>query len=457
MTFIPVVLSGGSGTRLWPVSRTQFPKQFCEILDQSLLNKTLARLNPLGQPHILTTKTLSVLTEKSLKGFNIPSDNALYEPKGKNTAAAITYLCKRLTQENKSDAIVGIFPADHIIGKETEFHTVVQAAIKSAETGQIVTLGIQPTHPATGYGYIELANKATPNTAMQAVGFREKPDHNTAVEFLNSGKYLWNAGMFVFQVKTMTEALKTYWNDGYECFEKLNADLTNLAEIYDQVPSLSIDYAVMEHIKNHSCIPANIDWNDVGSWDEISKIMDSTSKPVQIDSKNNFYFGSGVQQANKKVAIIGADDLIIVDTGDALLISKKGQTQNVKDVIPELKDTTLAHEHTFEHRPWGSFEILRDTEHFKSKVIYVEPGQQLSYQSHAKRAEHWVIIQGHPEVVLNDKTLKLNPGESVYIPQGAKHRIRNTGQSSVQFVEVQVGTYFGEDDIVRYQDDYKRT
>jgi len=240
----------------------------------------------------------------------------------------------------------------------------------------------------------------------------------------------------------------------WAAINELKADHSNLKEVYSKCPSQSIDFGVMEKLKEQVCIPADLGWSDVGSWDEIANMQDSAPK-FEADAKGNYFYS----KQNRVAGFVDVNDLIVVDTADALLITKKGSSQKVKHIVDQMnvaKDIRTQ-EHPFEFRPWGKFEILRDTENFKSKVIHVNPGQQLSYQSHNKRAEHWVIIKGHPEVVLNDVVHKLNPGENIYIPLQAKHRIRNPGTEVVEFVEVQVGSYFGEDDITRYQDDYKRT
>lgn len=457
-TFIPVILSGGSGTRLWPLSRTKFPKQFCEIFDESLFKKTLKRVLPLGTPYVVTNQAMKVLTETTLSELNVPTTQALYEPKANNTAPAIALLCRVLEAQNKTQCIVGIFPSDQLIQNENVFQEAIELASLSAEQGQIVTLGIKPTYPATGYGYIEVDSKILLSQSNLNVrttrGFREKPSEDTAEGFIQAGNFFWNAGMFIFKVSTMIDAFKTHMPETWKVMEELKADLSNLNEVYAKTPNQSIDYGIMEKAKNQTCIPVDLNWSDVGSWDEIAKVGKSESL-AQVESKNNFVFS----KTGRKAAFVGVDDLILVDTADAILVAKKGMTQNVKKIAESLakENDSRAHEHPFEFRPWGKFEILRDTDSFKSKVIHVNPGQQLSYQSHAKRAEHWVIIKGRPEVTLNDQIHALKPGESIYIPMGAKHRIKNPSKDEVvEFVEVQVGTYFGEDDIVRYQDDYKR-
>ncbi len=458
MAFIPVILSGGSGTRLWPLSRTQFPKQFCDLFEESLFLKTLRRLNPLGSPWVVTNQTMKVLTENVLREAGVPVAQALYEPKANNTAPAIALLCKVFEQQDRTDAVIGVFPSDHLIQNETAFQSAIRLAETCAKQGQVATIGIRPTHPATGYGYIEVGTTPFVTekevTAYRTLGFREKPDLKTAEGFLNAGTFLWNGGMFVFQVKTMIACLKELMPETWEVMNALSPDLSNLKELYERCPAQSIDYGVMEKLKTQVCIPCDLGWSDVGSWDEIAKLGKS-SEMLEVGGSGNFAYSN----QGRLTTFIDTDDLIVVDTADALLVAKKNSTQNVKHAVEQLvrNRDKRAQEHPFEFRPWGRFEILRDTDAYKSKVIHVNPGQQLSYQSHAKRAEHWVIIKGEPEVVLNDVVHALKPGQNIYIPQGAKHRIRNPGKELVEFIEVQVGTYFGEDDIVRYQDDYQRS
>jgi mannose-1-phosphate guanylyltransferase/mannose-6-phosphate isomerase len=458
MSFIPAILSGGSGTRLWPLSRTHFPKQFCELFEESLFRKTLRRLQPLGSPWVVTNAKMRILTERTLRDAGVPLTQALYEPKAANTAPAIALLCRVLEGRGEADSIVGVFPSDHLIQNESTFRSAIELGIACAKKGQVVTLGIQPAYPATGYGYIEVGTgtfaEGSGLRALPTRGFREKPVEQTAREFIASGNFYWNGGMFLFRVSTMIGHLRTLMPELWKVMSGLKDDLSNLSEVYDRCPSQSIDYGVMEKLKDQVCIPCDLGWNDVGSWTEIAKLRESTEK-IEVASSGNF----ALSNTGRLVSFVGTEDLVVIDTADAILVANKDSTQNVKQVVDTLngRKDRRAHEHPFEYRPWGRFEVLRDTAAFKSKVIHVNPGQQLSYQSHAKRAEHWVIVRGHPEVVLNDVVHALKPGESIYIPQGAKHRIRNPHASeTVEFVEVQVGTYFGEDDIVRYQDDYKR-
>lgn len=462
---IPVVLSGGSGTRLWPVSRAQFPKQFNELFDESLQSATLRRLSRFSEPWILTSMKLKDFTEKKTKEAGFKIGQFIYEPSGKNTAPAIALLCKILEQKKQTSEIVGIFPADHLIEREDVFAAALELAEASARENKIVTLGLKPTEPATGYGYIQTEkqpyNYKKQMSSYSVLKFHEKPNLQLAKEFIRDGSFYWNAGIFIFPVHLMIEMFEKFQPQIWDALSGLKEDLSNIREIYSLMPSISIDYAIMEKLSSDNllCVPCNPKWSDVGSWDAVAEVYErsgrSRGNPIEVDSKNNFV----LPKKDKTYAFVGIDDLIVVDTEDALLIAKKGETQNVKLVVDRLKKEKprLAIEHTFEERPWGKFEILRDQSHFKSKVIQVDPYQQISYQSHAQREEHWVITKGVGEVVLNDQVIPVKAGTYIHIPLGAKHRIRNTGAQPIEFIEVQLGSYFGEDDIVRYQDDYQRS
>jgi mannose-1-phosphate guanylyltransferase/mannose-6-phosphate isomerase len=462
---IPVVLSGGSGTRLWPVSRTKYPKQFCQLFEDSLQNMTMKRLAHWGTPKVVTSKELRDFTIKKAKEAGFSNVDVLAEPMGKNTAPAIALLCKFMELKGQSKEVVGVFPADHLVEKSDIFSQAIELAETCARDGKIVTLGLKPTEPATGYGYIQTEkhpfNYNRQMSSYRVNKFHEKPNFEVAKEFLKDGSYYWNAGIFVFQVDKMVELFERLQPQIWDTFSVLKKDLSNLAEVYSQLPSISIDYAIMEHLGQDEllCVPCNPGWSDVGSWDAVSQVYHQSGRAVadttEVDSKNNFV----LPHRDKHYAFVGVEDLIVVDTDDALMIAKKGESQNVKTVVDRLKSRNpkLVTEHTFEERPWGRFEILRDEEHFKSKVIRVDAGQQISYQSHAKREEHWVMVKGRGEVILNEQVIPMNVGSYVKIPLGAKHRIRNTSTEPLEFIEVQLGSYFGEDDIVRYQDDYQRT
>ena len=463
---IPVILSGGSGTRLWPVSRASYPKQFCEFYDKSFLRDSLERMKGFEAPMVLTVASMQALTEKTLGELGLDSTHAIYEPMGRNTAPAVALCCHYFASKGKTDEVVGIFPADHLITDVEEFQNVVRLAESAAQKGEIVTLGIQPKYAATGYGYIEVTDeefeKSGSNTAYLVKGFREKPDEATAREFIDNGNYYWNAGMFLFKVQTMIDLFKEHLPEVWKKISSIKDDFSDAKYQYANVESISLDYGIMEKLKKQVCIPCDIGWSDVGSWDELARLgeefpnlrNDGQASVFNESSGNNYVFSI----RNKVIGLVGIKDMIVVDTPDALLLAKKGESQKVKELLGQIKGAGLpeATEHPFETRPWGKYEVLADKKDFKGKVITVDPGQQLSYQSHQKRSEHWVVISGTAEVVLDDKVNKLGAGDYIFIPQGGKHRMRNPGTEPLVFVEVQTGSYFGEDDIERYEDDYNR-
>ena len=462
MKMTPIILSGGSGTRLWPVSRKQYPKQFCDLLDKPLQTLTIERLQVYGEGIIVTSSALKVLTEKNIKQNNLKISKVLYEPVGKNTAAAVVLACKYLELNGRTEEIAGVFPSDALILDQKAFDTALKTAVAQASVGPVVILGIQPKNPETGFGYIQTSGGDKKSTAaVDVLKFHEKPNLEKAQSFLKDGNYFWNAGIFVFQVSKMIELFKQHESELWQKISSLKSDLSNLSEIYASLKSISLDYAIIEKLKPSElkCVACDMGWSDLGSWDALVENSQGDLSPVQIAGQGSVVFS---KQKNKKYGIVGADNLIVVDTADALMICKKGESQKVKELVERFEASSDAQskkiisEHTFEHRPWGEFEILRDESYFKSKVIRVAAGQQISYQSHAKRSEHWIIVKGEAIVILNDEEVKRKQGEHIFIPVGAKHRIINRTNSLVEFVEVQVGSYFGEDDIVRYQDDYGR-
>lgn len=457
---IPVVISGGSGTRLWPVSRASVPKQFVDFIGESLQKQTLQRVSSLGSPWTVTTSGLKVLTEKTNKSLDIPLDQVVYEPFGRNTAPAVGVICHVLNQKGLGDEVLGIFPADHLVEDVDGFHDAVILAKSCAENGSVVTLGIKPHYAATGYGYIETTNKLVKTSggfeAYKVQQFCEKPVLAVAQEFIAKGNFFWNAGMFIFRVNVMVELFKKHLPDMWNLLEQIKLDLSNIEDIYQNIKPESIDYGIMEKIDSQVCIPCDIGWSDVGSWDEVARIQED-KKPeavFEVASENCFVH----PHKDRIYGLVGLKDIMVVDTKDAVLVAQKGKSQEIKKLVDEIKEagSSKAEEHSYDIRPWGSYRILDDTDHYKSKSIVVDPHQQLSYQSHEKREEHWIVVRGQGEVVLNDKTMSVGPGTHIYIPTKAKHRMRNTSDQPLEFVEVQLGSYFGEDDIVRYQDDYNR-
>ena len=461
MKLLPVIMSGGSGTRLWPISRSKFPKQFANFLGETLHTLTLQRLKKYGSPVIITSENFRDLTELELRKNAVSARKVLYEPEPKNTAAAIALCCRYLELENSTDEIVGVFSSDNIINDEKAFHQVLDVASQTAQKDFVVVLGIKPSRPETGFGYIQVEDRAIgTGTATQVRQFHEKPSGERAEEFLNSGDYFWNAGIFIFKVRHMISLFQKLEPELWAKVSELKKDFSNLKDIFSQLKSISIDYAILEKLNstNLRCITCDIGWSDLGSWDVMLETRKDTgmnpTDTLEIQARGNLFY----TQKNKTYAVAAANDLMIIDSADALLICKRGESQLVKDVVEKLKKVSPARtkDHVFENRPWGQFEILRDESHYKSKVLRADPGQRLSYQSHAKRAEHWIIVKGEPTVVLNDKEIKMKQGEHIHIPQGAKHRLINNTSEVVEWIEVQTGTYFGEDDIQRYQDDYGR-
>lgn len=465
MKLLPIILSGGSGTRLWPISRTKFPKQFCELLDKPLQTLTIERLQTFGPSILITSEKLKDMTERDLIFNQLSVEKVLYEPFGRNTAAAVALGCRYLEMTQRKDQVVGVFPSDSLILDNSMFLKAMSAAIESAEQNFVVTLGIQPRGPETGFGYIQITERAL-NTekATSVLRFHEKPTLEKAKAFVDDGHYFWNAGIFVFKVSVMIEHFKNFEPDLWLQISKLDLDLQNLDSIYKNIKNISVDYAILEKLNQNQlkCVACDIGWSDVGSWDALVEVTEGYAssennlkkQPIQISAKGNSIF----THQQKKYGLVGCDDLIVVDTADALLVCKKGESQKIKDLVEILKiqDEKIVSEHVFENRPWGRFEIIKEDNHFKSKMINIEPGQKISYQSHDKRSEHWIITKGEATVILNDKEIKLKQGEHIYIPQGSRHRMMNLTENRVQFIEVQVGTYFGEDDIKRYQDDYGR-
>jgi mannose-1-phosphate guanylyltransferase/mannose-1-phosphate guanylyltransferase/mannose-6-phosphate isomerase len=450
---LPVVISGGRGTRLWPYSRAKLPKPFCGFFEESLMEKTLRRLQPLGVPGVVSVEEQKTLTQGAFRRLGITPSLSLYEPFGRGTAASVALVCRVLLEQKRGDEVVGIFPADHLVQDDGNFFEAVKAAVARAEKGLLVTLGIPPSHAATGYGYIEVAAKPKTLEAISAVRFHEKPSPKLAQDYLESGRYFWNAGIFIFQPAKMSALFEKHAPDLWKRIQ--SADLSRLAETYRTLPSISIDYAVMEKLQgDFECVPCEAGWSDVGTWSEIKKFA-KTQAVFERHARDTAVFSMNPE---KTFAVAGVDGLIVVDTPDALLITKDGEAQEVGPMVSEIEKTRKAvtEEHRFDLRPWGDYRVLEDAAHFKIKSIRVNPGERLSYQSHARRAEHWIVVSGEAVVTLDDKDRSLKTGDYIFIPVGGKHRIRNTGQVVVEFVEVQTGSYFGEDDIVRYTDDYGR-
>jgi mannose-1-phosphate guanylyltransferase/mannose-6-phosphate isomerase len=470
---IPVILSGGSGTRLWPVSRRAHPKPFMKLVDgESLAEKTFRRaLGVADESPVLTvtsrdyyfyTRDLYDAIDGKEHGHPF-----LLEPIGRNTAPAIALAALYVREAFGPEAVMLVLPADHLIRDMSGFKTAVSEARKLAEKGYLVTFAIHPTHAETGYGYIRKGAKIEGSGGFDVAAFVEKPDQATALAYLESGEYGWNSGMFCFGAEAYLEALGQFEPEIAKsvltCWESIDTGEQPMEiplDLFSQCPSVSIDYAVMERASNCAVVGADFGWSDIGSWKAMSELFESDEagnrihgKAVLVESKNCF-----VQGGDRVVAAVGVNDLVIVDTEDAVLVAHRDRVQDVKEVVNQLSE--LKHDaaefHKTVFRPWGSFSILEDAPDCKVKRLVVKPGQVLSLQMHHKRAEHWTVISGVAKVRLGEKEFLLNPNESMYIPLETQHRLENPGSEDVHLIEVQTGEYFGEDDIIRYEDIYGR-
>ena len=459
-----IILCGGSGTRLWPISRTLMPKQFVKLFsNKSLFQLTTKRNSKFCTNNFIVSNTeqyfLAIDQLEENSEFNIKHSTFLLEPVGRNTAPAIALACMALN----SDEIVLVTPSDHLIKDEVEYQKVIQRAKELASQNYLVTFGIKPTFPETGFGYIEAIDFETEDVKA----FHEKPDLTTAIKYLEAGNYYWNSGMFMFKAGVFLEELQKYSPKLYEtsltAFEnkQLIADnqLRITHEYMSAIPEDSIDYSVMEKSSKVKVVPSDIGWSDVGSfdalYDELPKDENGNTKNsnyISIDSKNNLVYGN-----DRKIATVDIEDLIIVDTIDALLISQKGSSQKVKQVVKEIRKNSDIHNiHSTVHRPWGTYTILEDTPGYKIKRIVVQPGKRLSLQKHFHRNEHWIVVSGTATVTVGAEKKLIRPNESTYIKMGEMHRLSNEGKIPVVLIEAQVGEYTGEDDIIRCEDDFNR-
>jgi mannose-1-phosphate guanylyltransferase len=459
-----ILLCGGSGTRLWPLSRTLLPKQFVKLFDEkSLFQKTVERNQKLvSSIYVVSNTEQYFLAKDQLHELAYDQTHYLLESAPRNTAPAIALACMNLDE----DDIVFVTPSDHLIKDEAAYAKAVGEAKHLAQQGYLVTFGIKPTFAETGFGYIE----ADGNNVLS---FKEKPDQSTAQHYVDSGKFYWNSGMFCFKAGAFLQELKTHSPELYNACETAHQLAINEGDLqripFEQmiaIPEDSIDYAVMEKSQKIKVVAADMHWSDLGSfdslYDELEKDADGNATLhrgddkvpiVNIDSKNNL-----VVTRNHTVATIDVEDLLIVDTTDSILIAKRGSSQKVKQVVAQLKKQKpeLCDIHRLAYRPWGSYEVLLNTDKYKIKRIIVKPGKKLSLQKHFHRSEHWVVVSGTAEVTNGEKIMTVRPNESTYIPMGEVHRLENKGKIDLVMIEVQVGEYTGEDDIVRIEDSYGR-
>ncbi|GIZ52519.1 mannose-1-phosphate guanylyltransferase/mannose-6-phosphate isomerase [Noviherbaspirillum aridicola] len=471
-TLYPVILSGGSGTRLWPLSRAALPKQYQPLVsDKTMLQETVLRtagIAGVGAPLLVCANEHRFLAADQLSRAGVTPLDIILEPQGKNTAPAVTVAAQYLLSRDP-DAVMLVMPADHVVGNLRAFEQAVAVAFEAARNGALALFGIQPDTPETGYGYIRKGKSARAADGCFLVDrFVEKPVREEARRMLDAGDYLWNSGMFMFRADAFLAEIRQFRPDiAQACEAALAAAARDLdfcrldAQAFAQCPSDSIDYAVMERTTKAVVVPADLGWSDVGSWQSLAQAgqADGSGNVVRGDVHTVDVSGSMIRSESRLVAAVGVQDLVIVETRDAVLVAHKNESQRIKQVVDDLKSRgRVEHEsHTVVHRPWGCYESIDAGHRYQVKRIVVKPGAKLSSQMHHHRAEHWIVVSGTALVTRGDEVKLLTENESTYIPIGVTHRLENPGKLPLHLIEVQSGSYLGEDDIVRFEDDYRRT
>ncbi len=467
---VPVILSGGTGSRLWPLSRSAYPKQLLQLVSgRTMLQDTVLRthaIENLAAPLVICNQDHRFLVAEQLQEIGIEKASIILEPTGKNTAPAATIAALYATQ-NGNDPLLLVLPADHVIKDIEHFTTVVNTAANYAQVGKLVTFGIKPTQPETGYGYIKTGTSIDNACAYHVAQFIEKPNQETAETYVASGQYYWNSGMFMFRASRFLAELKLYAPDILQACQKTLGQMTKDLdfirldkEIFATCPSNSIDYAVMEKTREAILIPLNTAWSDVGSWSALweAQTPDQNGNVMQGDVIAEQVTNSYLRAESRMLAVVGVTDHIVVETPDAVLVAHKDNCQAVKDVVALLKQKQRSETdlHRRVYRPWGHYETVDKSDCFQVKRITVKPGASLSLQMHKHRSEHWVVVSGTAEVTRGEEVFIINANQSTYIPLGVKHRLSNTGKDNLEIIEVQSGSYLGEDDIVRFEDVYGR-
>ena len=471
----PVVLCGGSGSRLWPLSRKSYPKQFLQLNNnvKSLLQNTLLRLkgiDNLNDPILMCNEEHRFIVAEQMREIKIKPFSILLEPFGRNTAPAITIAAlKSLELEDESDPILLVLSSDHEIKNTQKFLEVINFGLELAKKNRLVTFGIIPKNPNTGYGYIKSEKPFEENklSSSNILEFIEKPSLDKAKKYIEEKKFTWNSGIFMFQAKTILEEVKKYAPDLLNfCKEsisksKLDLDFQRIdEEIFEKCPDISIDYAIMEKTKKGTVLPLNAEWNDIGSWESLWEITDK-------DKNGNYCEGKVISHSSKNCYLssekrllvgIGLNNLVAVETRDAILIADKSSSQKVKDIVSQLRDANFpeSEKHSKIYRPWGNYVTIAAELRWQVKMIEVNPNGKLSLQMHHHRSEHWVVVKGRAKVEIENKVDFLTENQSTYIPLGKKHRLSNPGKIPLIIIEIQSGSYVGEDDIVRFEDLYGR-
>ncbi|MFT4531977.1 MAG: mannose-1-phosphate guanylyltransferase/mannose-6-phosphate isomerase [Thalassolituus oleivorans] len=469
---IPVILSGGVGSRLWPLSRGMYPKQLLSLVDdeKTMLQLTVERVSAICNMDALTivcnNEHRFMVAEQLSNIVNSPP-SILLEPQGKNTAPAIA-LAAFHALKHFDDEMMVVMPADHVIGDVASFHRAIESAVVQAEQGRLVTFGITPLKPETAYGYIK-SGAMLDQHAFKIAQFKEKPEIETAKTYLQSGDYFWNSGIFVFKPSVYLQELKLYAREIHDvCHKAYDASVKDLdfiridQALFSTTPSDSIDYAVMEKTKKSAVVPMDPQWNDIGSWSALWDVAqkDQNQNVIQGDVITQDTTDSYLYSNSKLVATLGLKDMVVVDTDDVILVASKDHLDDIKQIVSELskQGRTQTQHHRKVFRPWGWYDAIDVGENFQVKRIGVKPGARLSVQMHHHRVEHWVVVSGVAEVLNGDQTFNLRENESTYIPIGTKHSLKNPAADTfLEIIEIQTGSYLGEDDIVRFEDNYGRS
>ncbi len=471
----PVILAGGSGTRLWPLSRKSYPKQFSNFVgDLSLFQQSALRLTSFDTikfaPHIvLTNDDYRFTVSDQLKALNLNAENILIEPYAKNTAPAIA-VASLCAYSQDRDAILLVAPSDHLIPENEVFHSAIKVGLSHTSEEKLVTFGITPTRPETGFGYLRICKSGGPNKgAYEVLQFIEKPNHTTAMKMIKTKSFLWNSGIFLFKAADMINAFKKYSPDTFHLAQDaLNTSEKDLGFVrlnskpWKKIGAKSIDYTIMEKANNLMAVPYTSQWSDLGDWSSVWRDTEKdtlgnvvSNSAHAIDCSNSLL---RAESKSQQLVGLGLDNIVAIAMPDAVLIANKDKAQDVKKVVTHLEEGNILQSKTFpkDYRPWGWFESLAIGDVFQVKRIFVKAGAALSLQSHQHRSEHWVVVQGTAEVTIGDKVMQLKEGQSVFVPLGARHRLANNEKIPLQIIEVQIGSYLGEDDIIRYEDLYSR-